>query len=288
MRFESVVVTAGLGLCMVVASATPTPAQTLFQSLFGLGNGAQRLPEVMRPQGRTYLPTHRFMERRSHRSQAPVPSAFDQPDEEIGPPDSGGPYRTMCVRTCDGFYFPIRHDAQQRNFAPDLKSCRSSCDGEAKLFYFPENGGSVDKMVDLGGHKYAELAHAFAYRKKLMEGCTCKAAPSSAEAAARHEGYAFAEAAQKAAEVSRAAAPTTNTEECAVQSAPNVVANAQSPAPSIAPPPETFEAIRPEPVKRRRDGRSYRSNNYASYDYRSAAPFARSKPTRLKVFWRQR
>ncbi len=188
MRFESVVVTAGLGLCMVVASATPTPAQTLFQSLFGLGNDAQRLPHVMRPQGGTYLPTHRFVPRRSHRSQAPVPSAFDQPDEEIGPPDSGGPYRTMCVRTCDGFYFPIRHDAQQRNFAPDLNSCRSSCGGEAKLFYFPENGGSVDTMVDLGGHKYAELAHDFAYRKKLMEGCTCKAAPWSAEAAALTTG----------------------------------------------------------------------------------------------------
>lgn len=288
MRFENVAAKVGFGLCLVVASATPASAQTLFQSLFGLGNSSQRAPDVMRPQGRPYLPARRFLQHRSHRSQAPVASASEPQVEEIGPPDSGGPYRTMCVRTCDGFYFPIRHDAQQRNFSSDVKSCQASCGGEAKLFYFPEIGGSVDTMIDLAGHKYGELPHAFAYRKKLIAGCTCKPAPWSAEETGRHQGYAFAEAAQKAAEVSRAAAITINAEEHAAKRAPNVVANAEPPAASIAPAPETFEPIRPEPAQRRRESRNYRATNYANGAYHSVTPAAWSRPSRLKVYWRPR
>ena len=289
MRLGNIVVNAGCSLSMVVAAATPAPAQTLFQSLFGLGNSQQRSLDVMRPQPRPYQSAHRFLPHRGHRSQAPVASVSEPLDEEIGPPDSGGPYRTMCVRTCDGYYFPIRHDAQQRNFAPDVKSCRAACGGEAKLFYFPENGGSVDTMLDLAGHKYGELPHAFAYRKKLLQGCTCKAAPWSAGETARHQGYAFAEAAQKAAEVSKAAAieerKTTRPDEGSAEPAPEVAANTVPSAASIAPESETFEPVRPEPVTRRRALR-YRANANNSDDYRTAAPSSWSKPSRLKVYWR--
>jgi hypothetical protein len=44
-------------------------------------------------------------------------------------------------------------------------------------------------MVDMRGQPYAQMPTAFVYRKKLVEGCTCKPAPWSAETAARHQGY---------------------------------------------------------------------------------------------------
>ena len=38
------------------------------------------------------------------------------------------------------------------------RACSQRCDGEAKLFYYPTNGGSVETMVDMAGHRYAQTA----------------------------------------------------------------------------------------------------------------------------------
>jgi hypothetical protein len=107
-------------------------------------------------------------------------------------------YRTMCVRLCDGFYFPISNSVRRGRLYHDNRKCMQRCDGEARLFYFPTEGGSVETMVDLAGRSYKSLPNAFHYRKALVAGCACKPAPWSPGEVARHEGYA-AEAAQSAA-----------------------------------------------------------------------------------------
>ncbi len=104
----------------------------------------------------------------------------------------------MCVRLCDGFYFPISNSVRRGRLYQDSHTCTQRCDGEARLFYYPTEGGSVETMVDLAGHTYQSLPNAFHYRKALVAGCTCKPVPWSPEEAARHEGYA-AEAAQSVA-----------------------------------------------------------------------------------------
>ena len=104
-------------------------------------------------------------------------------------PQDFSQYRTLCVRTCDGFYFPIGDNVGRERLHQDARACTARCDGEAKLFYYPTNGGSVETMVDMTGRPYAQTETAFLYRKTLVQGCTCKAAPWSAESAARHQGY---------------------------------------------------------------------------------------------------
>jgi hypothetical protein len=93
------------------------------------------------------------------------------------------------------------------------------CDGEARLFYYPTEGGSPETMVDLAGRSYASLPNAFRYRKSLVAACTCRPAPWSAEAAARHAAYA-AEAAQSVAEEDGEDA--TRPERAAVAAGPSV------------------------------------------------------------------
>jgi len=167
-----------------IALAPPAVAQSFFQNLFGFGGKPSPAVQA-RPAGRS-LPAYRFHYRdRRFQLREAAPE-----DEEIGPPDRGGPYRTMCVRSCDGYYFPLRHNAMRRNFAQDLRSCRSACGGEARLFYYPVKDGSVDTMVDLAGQPYKDMPNAFGYRKSLVSGCACTPAPWSLEAAARHRGYA--------------------------------------------------------------------------------------------------
>lgn len=186
-----------------IALAPPAEAQSFFQKLFGVGPG-QAPPPAARVPARP-LPSVRFQHRRQrswHPSIAPA-------EEEIGPPDSGGPYRTVCVRACDGFYFPLRQNAWRRNFASDVKSCRNACGEEARLYYYPVNSGSTDTMTDLAGRPYTEMPYAFAYRKALVSGCSCKPAPWSREEAARHQSYAVAEAAEVQASPPQTSPQTT-------------------------------------------------------------------------------
>ena len=110
--------------------------------------------------------------------------------------------RTVCVRLCDGYYWPISYSAPRSRFYHDANVCQSSCAGEARLFHYPTSGGSIEDAVDQTGRVYGRLANAYRYRKALVEGCACKPAPWSEAEVIRHERYALAE---KAAAPSRVA-----------------------------------------------------------------------------------
>lgn len=226
MRIRQALLSATVSMVVTFSVAPPVKAQSFIQKLFGIGSSQ---PPASGVGPRRWSPLRRHYGRSQSQNIAPKPERRGGDDADVGPPDSGGPYRIMCVRACDGYYFPIRHHARHMNFAPDVISCRSACGDSAKLFYFPEDGGSPETMADLGGQKYADLPHAFGYRKKLVDGCTCKPAPWSGEEAARHEGYAIAEAAKKAADVSRIM--TAEAEQAKAEAAP---------VPAVIEPPKTI------------------------------------------------
>jgi len=99
-------------------------------------------------------------------------------------------YRTLCVRMCDGFYFPISHATSRTNFSRDAEKCSASCGGDARLFYYPSSGGDVDGMLDMTGRAYASYPVAFKYRKTLVQGCQCRPQPWTEAELARHRVYA--------------------------------------------------------------------------------------------------
>lgn len=104
----------------------------------------------------------------------------------------GSGYRTMCVRTCDGYYFPISRSAPPGRFHKDAESCETRCPG-AMLYYLPKHSDEVVEMVDLTGRRYDQLPNAFVYRKRLIDGCACRQMPWSAAERARHKRYAYQE-----------------------------------------------------------------------------------------------
>jgi hypothetical protein len=99
-------------------------------------------------------------------------------------------YRTLCVRLCDGFYFPISNATSGSGLARDADRCAASCSVEARLYYHENPGGGVDGMVDLTGLAYSSLPNAFKYRKALVQGCQCRPQPWSEAEQQRHRGYA--------------------------------------------------------------------------------------------------
>lgn len=90
-----------------------------------------------------------------------------------------GGYRTLCVRACDGYYFPISERAGRGRFAKDENQCRATCPrADVSLFVHRAGGDSAD-AVALDGRSYRDLPAAFAYRKAFNPACGCNAQGSA-------------------------------------------------------------------------------------------------------------
>jgi len=88
-----------------------------------------------------------------------------------------GTYRTLCVRTCDGYYFPISFSTVQSKFGQDEQVCRSMCPGtDVALYIHRSPGEDSEAMVSLAGEAYTALPNAFKYRRAYDKACTCRPA----------------------------------------------------------------------------------------------------------------
>jgi hypothetical protein len=90
-----------------------------------------------------------------------------------------GSYRTLCVRTCDGYYFPMSNASSPQDFDRDQQNCQSSCPGtEVQIYYHRSGQESEDMVSGLSGQPYAELPSAYLYKQTGTPspvGCTCSA-----------------------------------------------------------------------------------------------------------------
>ena len=105
-----------------------------------------------------------------------------------GEPASGGelrgafsarqPYRALCVRACDGYFFPVAFSSSPLNFTNDQQACEAACPGtETEVYYdeVPDEDGSKMRSGRTGA-PYAELPTAFLYKRagyKRPAACGC-------------------------------------------------------------------------------------------------------------------
>ncbi len=87
-------------------------------------------------------------------------------------------YRTVCVRTCDGYYFPMSPRSARDDFARDQQNCRSICPGTDVRTYYQDAGQSeTDTLMSTAADEpYTSLPTAFLYRRseaKRPAGCGC-------------------------------------------------------------------------------------------------------------------
>jgi Protein of unknown function (DUF2865) len=87
-----------------------------------------------------------------------------------------GTYHTVCVRACDGYYFPVSYSTVPSRFADDERTCQRQCPAsQAELYSFRNPGEDMDQAVSIGGQAYTALPNAFRYRKEVVAGCSCRA-----------------------------------------------------------------------------------------------------------------
>jgi hypothetical protein len=97
------------------------------------------------------------------------------PGVDMGP--QSGTFRTVCVRTCDGGYFPVSFATVQARFADDERTCKALCPAaEATLYAYRNPGEDINQAVSINGQPYTALPNAFKFRTEFNPSCACKAA----------------------------------------------------------------------------------------------------------------
>ena len=126
----------------------------------------------------------------------PSQSRPERDDEEVPsdapgrpPRKQPGTYRTMCVRLCDGYYFPISFATTRNKFEDDAKRCERQCPSRSRLYVYRNPGEDLEHMVDLQDEPYAQLPTAFRFQTAYNSQCTCRGNPWDPEEIARHAAY---------------------------------------------------------------------------------------------------
>ena len=102
-------------------------------------------------------------------------------------PSQSSTYRTICVRTCDGFYFPISFATTPGHFRDDEQKCQRMCPAaEVMLFSHRNPGEEVTQATSISGRLYTELPNAFRYRQEFNAACSCKRPGDSWADALKH------------------------------------------------------------------------------------------------------
>jgi hypothetical protein len=136
----------------------------------------------------------------------------------------------VCVRLCDGYFFPISFAVPREYLARDARRCQESCGAEARLFFHSNVNADIADMTDLEGRPYSNLEAAFLYRAAYFPTSKCQPHPWEKAATERHRMYALATAARNG---DKAAA----VELYALQSALNQGRDKEvQPAPTVGPP----------------------------------------------------
>jgi hypothetical protein len=160
------------------------------------------------------------------------------PPADVGP--QSGTFRTVCVRTCDGAYFPISFATVPGRFPDDERTCKALCPAtEASLYAYRNPGEDMNQAVSISGQPYASSPNAFRFRQEFNPSCACKAA-----------GQTWSDA-LKAIDDKAAAEQQGDiivTEESAKKMSRPVTKSAPAPAPASAPAKKGTAANAPDPA----------------------------------------
>ncbi|MDB5531891.1 MAG: hypothetical protein JWO28_206 [Hyphomicrobiales bacterium] len=110
----------------------------------------------------------------------PIPDdgAPVDPDADENRPRGGGS-TAICVRTCDGGFFPVSYSIGGRDLDNFADLCKALCPNAETAVYRYTNGGDINDAVSSSGASYTELKNAGKFRKTFDPTCTCKPADKS-------------------------------------------------------------------------------------------------------------
>jgi hypothetical protein len=177
----------------------PSGPSNVFEALFG---GLARLAAPPEEQPQTDA---RFEDR----GNEPRNGQPGQPGEKGGAVAHSGSY-AVCVRTCDGSFFPVSYSGAGSRADSLEDVCRALCpNADMALYSFPF-GGTVDEAASATGEPYANLPNAGKFERAYDPSCSCRRkgqswadALADAEARYGHQKHDILVTPEKSAEMAR-------------------------------------------------------------------------------------
>jgi hypothetical protein len=85
--------------------------------------------------------------------------------------------RPVCVRLCDGFFFPVSSFSGRGPIASEKANCAALCpDAPAALYFLPAGSDKIEDAVSASGRRYTALPVSLRYRTTLDSACACRRA----------------------------------------------------------------------------------------------------------------
>ena len=154
---------------LAVAQPAPQPRQPrgFFETIFGIGQSQPSYATETVPQRPDVLDP-----------------ALEQKKLDDKQRKSVGGSMPVCVRTCDGFFFPVNYQGagDDDQYA---EVCQASCPASTAELYWMQAGADLDTAVTESGKRYTAMPTAFNYRKAYDPACSCKAPGQSWASALR-------------------------------------------------------------------------------------------------------
>jgi Protein of unknown function (DUF2865) len=100
----------------------------------------------------------------------------DKPAEKSTSPTgearAGG--KAVCVRSCDGAFFPLSYSASGGSLDSLAEMCRALCpNAEVTLYTYPVSG-EIEQAVSINGARYMDSPTALRYRRVFDSSCSCR------------------------------------------------------------------------------------------------------------------
>ena len=168
--------------------------RNIFEALFGGG---------AKPQSEPYQPINPETMSPDQQQQT-IEKSIDK--EKRSANASAGSY-AVCVRTCDGSFFPVSYVGASGRLE-DV--CRSLCpNADVQLYSFPF-GGTIEQAVSISGERYVDMPNALKFQQTFDPTCACRRkgeswaqALAAAEAKYGHEARDILVTPEKSIEMSR-------------------------------------------------------------------------------------
>ena len=110
--------------------------------------------------------------------QQTIPVGPDGTPSIEAPDDTAAPRATetkvLCVRHCDGGFFPIAYKATPDKLDGLAQLCKAQCPNTEVSIYTTSSDGGVETAVTPEGAAYTALPAAFKYQKTYDPTCSCK------------------------------------------------------------------------------------------------------------------
>jgi hypothetical protein len=100
------------------------------------------------------------------------PNAEDKPTHSISEARAGG--KAVCVRSCDGAFFPVSYSASggRLDYLQDM--CRALCPNADVTLYTYPSSGDIEQAVSITGARYLDSPTALKFRQTFDPTCSCK------------------------------------------------------------------------------------------------------------------